>query len=269
MDDLVIALSRDPANTGIFSDFDGTLARIVDDPARAVPVPGAVEVLGALAKSYARVGVISGRPASFLLDRLDGPGRQDLFLSGLYGMETVQRGLVVATDEAAPWEPVVADLAARASRDLETGLHVENKGLSVTIHYRTAPDRAETARNYAEAAAASTGLVVHEARLSYELAPPVASSKGTVLAAAARGLSSACFIGDDRGDLAAFDALDDLAAGGAATFRIAVDSAEAPPELLRRANLVVEGPQAVVALLTRLLPKPNLELGSVSGDNPR
>ncbi len=243
-------LSSDPGDTGIFSDFDGTLSEIVDDPADARAVDGAPEVLTALAEVYQRVGVISGRPARFLKDRLNGNG---LLLSGLYGMETVQDGAVVATDEATGWKPVVEELAARARRDLGVGLHVEDKGLSVTIHYRGALDHAGAARRYAEAAAQSTGLVLHEARLSYELAPPIVTSKGTVLADFARGIGTACFIGDDRGDLAAFDALDDLAVSGATTFRIAVESAEAPAELLTRADLVVEGPEAVVSLLQQLL----------------
>ncbi|HEX8770671.1 MAG TPA: trehalose-phosphatase [Acidimicrobiales bacterium] len=251
MDDLVTQLSSDPGHTGIFSDFDGTLARIVDDPADAQAVDGASEALRALADTYQRVGVISGRPAQFLIDRLDGRG---LFLSGLYGMETVESGAVVATEEAAGWKPVVADLAAQARRDLGQGVYVEDKGLSVTIHYRRALDQVEAARRYAEEAARSTGLVMHEARLSFELAPPIVSSKGTVLAEVAGTLGAACFIGDDIGDLTAFDALDDLAAAGASAFRIGVESPEAPPDLLRRADLVLEGPEVVVSFLQRLLP---------------
>jgi len=251
VDDFVARLSQDPADTGIFSDFDGTLAEIVDDPADAEAVDGATEVLAALANRFRRVGVISGRPAAFLKDRLDGNG---VFLSGLYGMETVRDGVVVATEEASEWKSIVSELAARAARELGRGLHVEDKGLSVTIHYRRALDQAEAARTYAEEAARSTGLMLNAARLSFELAPPVASSKGTVLADVARELGAACFIGDDSGDLTAFDALDDLAAAGITTFRVGVDSPEAPPELLERADLVVEGPAAVVSLLRRLLP---------------
>jgi trehalose 6-phosphate phosphatase len=251
VDDLLTRLRSDPANTGIFSDFDGTLAQIVDDPAEAQAVDGAPEVLIALGAVYSRVGVISGRPAQFLKERLDGEG---VLLSGLYGMERVHDGAVVATEEAAGWKPVVRKVAERARRELGAGLHVEDKGLSVTIHYRRARDQAEAARRYADEAAEASGLLVHEARLSLELAPPIVSSKGTVLAEFARGLGAACFIGDDSGDLTAFDALDDLAAEGMTTFRIAVESSEAPAQLLRRADLVVEGPEAVVSFLQQLLP---------------
>ena len=65
-------------------------------------------------------------------------------------------------------------------------------------------------------------------------------------------MRAACFVGDDAGDLAAFDALDDLAATGVAVVRVAVTSAEAPAELLRRADLAVDGPAAVVELLRSL-----------------
>lgn len=251
MDDLLTRLRSDPAHTGIFSDFDGTLAQIVDDPAEAQAVDGAPEVLIALGAVYSRVGVISGRPAKFLQERLDAKG---VLLSGLYGMESVHDGAVVATEEAADWKPVVREVAERARRELAAGLHVEDKGLSVTIHYRRALDQAKAARRYADEVAEATGLLVHEARLSFELAPPIVSSKGTVLAEFAQGLGAACFIGDDSGDLTAFDALDDRAAQGMTAFRIAVESAEAPPELLRRADLVIEGPEAVVSFLRRLLP---------------
>ena len=61
--ELLAPLRDDPRGTGVFTDFDGTLAPIVDDPASALPLPGVVDALEALAGRYGRVGVISGRPA--------------------------------------------------------------------------------------------------------------------------------------------------------------------------------------------------------------
>jgi trehalose 6-phosphate phosphatase len=57
--------------------------------------------------------------------------------------------------------------------------------------------------------------------------------------------------GDDRGDLAAFAAVEALAAGGVDGLRVAVASPEAPPELLDRADLAVDGPEGMAALLAR------------------
>ncbi len=68
----------------------------------------------------------------------------------------------------------------------------------------------------------------------------------------AEGLAAAAFAGDDRVDLPGFDALDELAAEGMTTVRVGVRSDEAPPELLDRADVVVEGPAGVVNLLSAL-----------------
>ena len=93
--------------------------------------------------------------------------------------------------------------------------------------------------------------------MSVELHPPIEADKGTALAALARtvpGLGAACFLGDDRGDLTAFDALDRLAVEGVVGVRIAVNSQEAPEELLARADLVVDGPLGALGALRALLP---------------
>ncbi len=92
------------------------------------------------------------------------------------------------------------------------------------------------------------------ARRSLELHPPVDADKGTAISALADGLEAVCYLGDDRGDLAAFAALDQLAGRGVATVRVAVRSDEAPPELLAAADVVVEGPPGALALLRTLLP---------------
>lgn len=251
-DHLVAALRGDPGRAGIFCDFDGTLAEIVDVPSEARPVTGAVEALTAVARSFARVAVISGRPVRFLREHLDGHG---VLLAGLYGLEREDDGTVVVAEEARRWKPVVEEVAARVRDHAPTGLTVEPKGLTLTFHFRTAPHLADAARSLAEEEAEATGLVAAPGRLSWELRPPVATSKGTVVADAAAGLGAACFLGDDHGDLTAFDALDELATAGVTTLRIAVRSPESPDELLDRADLVVDGPADVVQLLGRLLPR--------------
>jgi trehalose 6-phosphate phosphatase len=62
----------------------------------------------------------------------------------------------------------------------------------------------------------------------------------------------ACF-GDDLGDLPAFAALDDLAAGGVVVARVAVVDAESPPEVAAAADVVVAGPAGAVTLLRQLV----------------
>lgn len=243
------ALLDDPAQAGLFTDFDGTLAPIVDDPESVEPLPGAVDVLARLAPRMGVVGVISGRPVDVLLRHL---GAADLQLFGLHGLERAEGGQPVARPDAEEWRAAIDEAAAGAERELAGVADVERKGLAITIHYRRNPTGADETRRWAEQTAESTGLGLHPARMSYELRPPVPHGKGVTLESAAKGLRAACFFGDDWGDADAFDALDRLADGGVRTVRIGVRSEEAPDELLERADVVVDGPEGVVAMLEAL-----------------
>jgi trehalose 6-phosphate phosphatase len=235
-----------PSRCAVLTDFDGTLAPIVDDPAAAIPLPGVVEVLDRLAGRFAVAGVVSGRPVAYLVERL-GPA---LSLSGLYGLERWRQGQRQRVEEVEQWRPVLATAIDRARSDL--GPVVEDKGLSLTLHFRTCPERGDELRAWAAAQAGQHGLGVHEARASVELHPPVDIDKGTEVEALAEGLEAACFLGDDIGDVAAFVALDRLAATGVHSVRVAVGSDEAPAELMERADWVVDGPAGALALLEAL-----------------
>jgi trehalose 6-phosphate phosphatase len=126
---------------------------------------------------------------------------------------------------------------------------VENKGLTVAFHWRTASANAAWGRSFAQEMAQETNLELHPGKMSVELRPPVPADKGTVVAELCHGLRAACFVGDDRGDLAAFAALDRLAPAGMDTCKVAAASAEIPPELRAAADLVVDGQEGVVSLL--------------------
>lgn len=244
---MVPRLAADPLRTAVLTDFDGTLAPIVADPLAATPLPGTAEVLAALDRRYGRVAVVSGRPVSYLVDQLG----TNLWLSGLYGLEAMEDGELVEAVDAERWRPVVAETVERA-RELFGGL-VEDKGLSVTLHFRPAPEREGQARAWAAAENDRTGLVVRPAKASVELHPPVPADKGTVVEAIAGGFQAVCFVGDDVGDLPAFDALDRLAQHGVSTVRVGVRTPDAPPEILRRADVVVHGPQGALGFLQGLL----------------
>lgn len=258
MDDPFGAFRSDPRNAGILSDFDGTLAPIVDDPDASRPLPEAVDLLHRLAATYRRVAVISGRPAAFLSTHLrlaDRPA-DGLVAIGLYGLEMADGDQVTTDPRVGEWVPVVDEVACLADEQAADGVLVERKGLSLTLHYRTAPQAATWATEWAAAQAERTGLIRHPARMSEELRPPLPVDKGTVVAALAEGLRCVCFVGDDLGDLPAFAALDELAGAGVTTVKVGVRSEEAPPALLAGADHVVDGPIGVVELFSRLLDRP-------------
>jgi len=239
-----------PERAGVYTDFDGTLARIVDNPDAARALDGAGETLAALAERYERVGVISGRPVRFLLDNVASAG---VDLWGEYGLERVVDGEIRAAEGAAEWRQVVEEVASRADASA-IAERVERKSLSVTLHWRADPEREAGVRTWALAEADRTGLEALPARKAIELRPPLRRDKGTALAEAAAGIDAVCFLGDDRGDLAAFDALDRMAAGGLHVARIGVRSHEMPDELAQRADIVVDGPEGALELLRALLP---------------
>ena len=273
---VVAAVAASPAATLLATDFDGTLSLIVDDPDAAVPLPGAAQVLQSLAGSLGELAVVSGRPVEFLVDRLSGqlssagqssagltaadqsaadkPGLPDsLTLVGLYGLQQIRHGVRSDHPEAVAWPERVAALAAAAETNGPAGMRVELKGLSITLHYRGQPELLDQVEQYALELAATSGLVARTARMSVELHPPIDVDKGTVLLSLAQHLAGpVLFLGDDVGDLPAFDALDTLSASGLQVFKILAQSEESDDELLRRADLILDGPSAMVAMLFQI-----------------
>jgi trehalose 6-phosphate phosphatase len=241
-------LAADPRRSGICTDFDGTLSPLVAEADDARPAPGAVEVLDALARRFALVAVVSGRPVSFLQALMPASVR----LSGLYGLEELVDGERREAPGAAPWRDVVEQAARRAEAAGLPGSSIERKGLSLTLHFRTHPEDEPAMRSWAASEAAASGLEVREAKRSVELHPPVATDKGTVIEALAGGLAAVCYLADDLGDLPGYDALDRLAASGVHAVRVAVEGPETPAALTERADVVVDGTAGAVALLEAL-----------------
>lgn len=236
------------ARSGVLFDYDGTLSPIVDDPAVALPLAGVPQALEALVGRYGLVGVLSGRPVEFLQLHLPA----GVVVSGLYGLEVVSNGTRLDHPFAGAWREAVDDVARCSVALGPPGMHVEPKGLSLTLHYRSHPELADDVRAWAASQANRSGLVLRPARMSIELHPPIDVDKGTALEMLAVDLQAVCFIGDDQGDLPAFDALDRLARSGRYTVRGAVASEETPPELINRADVVLEGPEGVLDLLREL-----------------
>ncbi|MEX2100582.1 MAG: trehalose-phosphatase [Acidimicrobiia bacterium] len=213
-------LADESAHSVVLLDFDGSLAPIVDDPAAATPLAATLDALRELAPLLARLAVVSGRTVDFLAAALPVDG---LTLVGLYGLERNVDGRTVMDSRAQPWVAPIAAAAAEADAALP-GLLVERKGdLCVTIHFRTAPGRADEARAVADELARKHGIdAPQRGRMAVELRPPVPVDKGTVAAELARGAYAAAFAGDDAGDLPAFAALVDLELVGELTHAIRI-----------------------------------------------
>ena len=247
----LLPLAAEPRSAAVLVDFDGSISAIVDDPAAARVLPAAREALAALVDVVGTVGVVSGRPVEVLARAIDLSG---LTYVGQYGLERMVHGRAVVDSRVEPYLPAVAQAADEIEREMP-GLLVERKaGLAVTVHWRTAPEREGDAVAVVERIAQRHGLVVLPTRMARELRPPVPADKGTAVETLLDGVTRACFAGDDYGDIPAFEALERLAARGRLghVVRIVVRSTETAPDLLARADVVVDGPPGLVSLLEQL-----------------
>ncbi|HEV3450570.1 MAG TPA: trehalose-phosphatase [Acidimicrobiia bacterium] len=250
--DALAPITADPGSSAVVTDFDGTLAPIVDDPARARALPAALEALAALVAPLALVAVVSGRPVTFLRAQVPVPGVE---LVGVYGLERLVGGEPVTDERAAPFVDAVVAAAREAERRWPR-LSVERKGtVAFTVHWRVAPEAAP-AWPALEQLAGAHGLSLGAGRRSAELRVPVPVDKGGAMTTLLdeRRVHVGVFAGDDAGDLPAFDALARRAVErpGFTSIRVAVDSDEAPPSLIEEADLVVGGPAGLAALLGAL-----------------
>ncbi|MFE0101767.1 trehalose-phosphatase [Streptomyces sp. NPDC059009] len=256
-DGLAALLAR-PQQAVIALDFDGTLAPIVPDPEQARAHPEAVPTLAALAPKLGSVAIVTGRPAGVAV-RYGGlagvPGLEHLVVLGHYGAE--RWDAVTGTVRAADPHPGVASVRAELPGFLDaigawSGIWIEEKGRALAVHTRRAKDPQaafdELSAPLAELASRH-GLIVEPGRLVLELRPP-GMDKGVALADYVRevGAESVLYAGDDLGDLTAFAAVEKLRSDRIAGLKVCSGSPEVA-ELTGRADLVVDGPEGVVALL--------------------
>ncbi|HEX5295177.1 MAG TPA: trehalose-phosphatase [Streptosporangiaceae bacterium] len=250
------ALRRDPGRSLIGLDFDGTLAPIVPDPAAARALPAARAALRRLGGRVGTLAVITGRPAAEAVEYAglaDVPG---IIVLGHYGRQRWADGRLTAPPPPAG----LADARARlpgllTAAGAPDGTRVEDKGEALAVHTRQAADPPAALallRGPLAELAERTGLVTEPGRLVIELRPPGAD-KGRALRelAAERPPSAVLFCGDDLGDRPAFAAVAQLRAEGIPGLAVCSGSAEVT-ELAAEADLVVDGPPAVAALLDGL-----------------
>ncbi|MEU3983043.1 trehalose-phosphatase [Streptomyces sp. NPDC026672] len=255
------ALLDRPRTAVVGLDFDGTLAPIVADPEQARAHPDAVPALAALAPKVASVAVVTGRPAGVAVRHggfADVPGLEHLVVLGHYGAE--RWNAATGTLTAPPPHPGIAAVRAELPGLLDRigawrGTWIEEKGRAVAVHTRRAEDPQaafEALRAPLTELATRHGLIVEPGRMVLELRPP-GMDKGVALLDHVRetGAGAVLYAGDDLGDLPAFAAIDKLRSDGVPGLLVCSGSTEVT-ELAERADLVVAGPEGVVALLRAL-----------------
>ena len=237
-DDLLARLAASPAEAGLFLDFDGVLAPIVERPEDAAAPPETRTELERLVGRYAVVAVVSGRESEDVRARV---GVEGVVCVGSHGLEL--------EPQAERWRRTIAAFVADAP--WPEG-EIEVKGLAVAFHFRGWADERAAVRELDAIAesAREQGLVARYGRKVLEVLPLVGSHKGTAVRhlIEEHGLRRALAAGDDTTDIDSFAALDGLDVA----VRVAVTSPEAPSALLRAADIVVESTAQFLELLRRL-----------------
>ncbi|MHB8060529.1 MAG: trehalose-phosphatase [Gaiellaceae bacterium] len=235
---LLSDLAAAPGRAALLLDVDGTLAPIVPRPEDARVPDKTRSLLRELAARYALVACVSGRSSSEARRIV---GVEELLYVGTHGLELAPG--------AAVWRDQIERFAAGVDWPPEW---VEDKGLSLSLHYRQAPEpeQSRLALKRIAEAAEEVGLRARFGRMLLEILPPVEADKGTAVRSLLdeRGLKRALYAGDDTTDLDAFRALEGLELGVC----VALGSSEAPAALAEAADIVLAGPAELVELLQAL-----------------
>jgi trehalose 6-phosphate phosphatase len=206
----------DLKKVALLLDVDGTIIDIG-------PSPTEVQVSGALVASLKRlfeltdgaVALVSGRPLGDL-DRLFAP----LHLPAVGGHGAEMR---VRDNEVLYWtKPLPQDLRQQlaAAQNISPGIVVEDKGYSLALHYRKAPQQAERLRQHVAAsrtafAAEPTELLLGKAM--FEVKRPGINKGDSIRKLMAHppfAGRTPIFIGDDVTDESVFEVLPEIGGKG-------------------------------------------------------
>jgi trehalose 6-phosphate phosphatase len=237
------------ASTAFFLDVDGTLLGFKSRPEDVVADAALRDLLQALSMAAnGAVALVSGRMVSDL-DRIVAP--LILPAGGVHGADirfADQRRLVVGAEAMAP----VRD-AVRTFVEARPGLMLEDKGATLAVHYRHAPERETEIRAFMAEVQARHNVAVQEGKLVAEL-KPVGCNKGHAIDALMETEPflgrRALFMGDDLTDEYGFQAVND--AGG---ISIKVGS----PDVATLAHFRVADPREARALLAEIVRSGDLQ----------
>lgn len=178
-------------------DFDGTLAPIVEHPDQANLRDATRSLLSQLAAVYPCV-ILSGRGRADLLGRLTGVKVEQVF--GNHGAEG-ERAMDKVRHHVQRWKAAI-----EVELGSVPGLWVEDKGLSLAVHYRRSPRKAETQRRILHASRSLERARVFGGKQVVNLVVDGSPHKGAALAAERDrlGCSSVLYVGDDENDEEAF-----------------------------------------------------------------
>ena len=201
----------------LLSDYDGTLTPIVSRPEEALLPPEVRNKLRALAEKPAfSVGIISGRSLSEVRAMV---GIEGIYYAGNHGLEMEGPGFKFINPSARAGQAIIKELAGHLSIKLANieGIIIEDKGLSLSVHYRLVKKREEDL--VAEIFQQITSPWRHDGKIRitsgkkvWEIRPPIDWHKGKAVETIMKEMQAALqgeklltmYLGDDTTDEDAF-----------------------------------------------------------------
>ena len=234
----------------LFLDYDGTLTPLRRHPSEAVLSPGMRAALEAVAaRADTDVAVVSGRALDDIERLISVPG---ITYAGNHGLEINGPGLdEFRHEDVGHYTARMVELAPLLEEACVAGAWVEEKGASLTVHYREADEsQHERFAEEVRAIIQRAGFQARDAHRAIEARPPIGWDKGHAVLHILRARYGAAwsasmrtvYVGDDRTDEDAFRVLSGLGI----TFR--VGPSDEPTAALR--NLPnIESVQALLVWL--------------------
>jgi trehalose 6-phosphate phosphatase len=231
--------------TGLMADLDGTLSEMVVRPDEARVSPEVRRALRLLSAKLPAVAVITGRSAR---DGLSMVQVEELTYIGNHGMERIEKGHYSVVDVFKPFLPELRRATDTLNASLKTpGMWLEDKRVSISIHYRHCQDQEQAHRDIVAAIDSLPNrdkFIVIEGKMVVNFVPAVGSDKGTAVKEVVKEhrLGGGVFMGDDVTDLDGFRAIRELRqSGGFAGLNVAVLGSDANSQVRELGDYTLAG----------------------------
>lgn len=184
--DRVHPLIKEAEHVLLLSDYDGTLTPIVERPEMANLPEETRRLLRTLAKNPRyTVGIISGRALADLKSKV---ALEGIVYAGNHGLEIEGFGSSYfdpVAEEVRPFLQLLGNVLASTLRGIR-GVFVENKGLTLSVHYRTVDETEQDAvagalKKVTEPLHTTGRIRVTQGKKVYEIRPPVDWDKGKAI----------------------------------------------------------------------------------------
>lgn len=203
----------------LFLDYDGTLTPIVSRPENAA-LPDSVRTLltGLLASRRFRIAIVSGRALADIKNRV---GIGGIVYAANHGLEAEGPGVKRVFFAEQKFRLLLSEISVALKRIVAVfpGSQLEDKGLTLSIHYRRVDPKAAAAMRAAvlrtlKPYTAKNRIRLNKGKMVFEVRPPVEWNKGKFVMWLMKQWKTACtggiaavYLGDDVTDEDAFRAL--------------------------------------------------------------